>query len=168
MTHADRDRVDRIVDQWRRERPDLDQSCMEVTGRLARAAALAQRDIERVLCEHGLEPGWFDVLASLRRAGAPYELNPRQLIDATMLSSGGMTKRLDRLEQAGLVQRRPDPKDRRGTRVQLTKGGREVVDAAVERHTANLDRLLEHLNKREQQQLADLLRKWLHGLEAMV
>ena len=101
--------MDRIVAQWRRERPDLNTAPLGLFGRLFRAAQLTDTALGEMLVEHGLQTGWFDLLAALRRAGAPYELNPTQLMRATMLSSGGMTKRLDRMVEAGLVERRPDP-----------------------------------------------------------
>jgi DNA-binding MarR family transcriptional regulator len=114
---------------------------------------------------YGLEQGWFDLLAALRRAGPPYELNPTALRHATMLSSGGMTKRLDRLAAAGLVERRPDPADRRGTLVRLTRKGKTLIDKAVATHLANEKRLLDVLAPSEQRQLDDLLRMLLARLE---
>src|SRR5437763_1623513 len=121
------DHIDRIIAEWHRERPDLDTRPMETFGRLFRAAELADRGLT-AMGGYGLEPGWFDVLAALRRAGPPYQLNPTALRESTMLSSGGMTKRLDRLTEAGLIERRPDPGDRRGTLVRLTRRGRAAID----------------------------------------
>jgi DNA-binding MarR family transcriptional regulator len=112
-----------------------------------------------------LQPGWFDLLAALRRSGEPYELNPTELMSATMLSSGGVTKRLDRLAEAGLVEGRPDPNDRRGTLVRLTRKGRSVIDKAVEAHVANEERLLAALEPAERSALDALLRRLLAGLE---
>src|SRR5262249_45904005 len=134
-------------------------------GGVSRAARRADGGLAEPMRRDGLEPGWFDLLAALRRAGAPYELNPTALRHATMLSSGGMTKRLDRLEAAGLVERRPDPNDRRGTLVRLTRKGRAVIDRAVERHVANERRLLDALGKDGQRQLDELLRTLLSQLE---
>ena len=114
--------------------------------------------------EQGLEPGWYDVLATLRRSGPPYRLRPSEFTGALMLTSSGTTKRLDRLEQAGLVARTPDPHDRRGTLITLTAAGRELVDAASEAHLANEHRLLAPLSDAERHRLADLLRKLLLGL----
>ena len=160
------DRIDEIVAQWNQERPGLDVSALGTVGRLIRVCQLADPLLGGGLARHGLQPGWFDLLAPLRRAGKPYELNPTQLMRATLLSSGGVTKRLDRLADAGLVERRPDPSDRRGTLVRLTPKGKAVVDAALESHVANEERLLEPLTAAERRALDGLLRKLLAGLEA--
>lgn len=159
------DHIDRILAQWRRERPDLQVSPMGVLGRLFRVAQLADAALAAGLTDHHLQPGWFDLLAALRRAGEPYELNPTQLMHATMLSSGGMTKRLDRLVEAGLVRRRPDPADRRGTLVRLTRKGKAVVDKAVETHVAHEERLLRSLKQGDRRALDRLLRTLLSSLE---
>jgi DNA-binding MarR family transcriptional regulator len=165
MAGATPDHIDRILAQWARERPDLDIAPLGVFGRLFRSAQLADEVLGRELAHHGLQPGWFDLLAALRRAGAPYELNPTSLMRATMLSSAGMTKRLDRLAEAGLVQRRPDPADRRGVLVRLTHRGRTVVDRALEDHVANEQRHLSALAATERKALDGLLRKLLAELE---
>jgi len=157
--------MDTIVAQWKRERPDLDVAPLELLGRLFRAAQLADAELSRGILEHDLQPGWFDLLAALRRSGTPFELNPTQLMRSTMLSSGGMTKRLDRLTEAGLVERRPDPGDRRGTLVALTPKGKNVVDAALETHLANEERLLRSLSPAQRRALDDLLRALLVDLE---
>lgn len=165
MPHAAPDHLDAILGQWRRERPDLDVRPLGVLGRLFRVAQLADAELSRGLTDYGLQPGWLDLLAALRRAGRPYELNPTELMRTTMLSSGGMTKRLDRMAEAGLVQRRPDPKDRRGTLVVLTKKGRAVVDDAIVTHVANESRLLQSLSPAERRTLDRLLRALLAGLD---
>jgi DNA-binding MarR family transcriptional regulator len=159
------DHMDMILAQWRRERPDLDVAPLGILGRLFRAAHLADAELAKGIAPHDLQPGWFDLLAALRRAGTPFELNPTELMRATMLSSGGMTKRLDRLEEAGLVERRPDPSDRRGTLVGLTRRGRAVVDEAVVTHVANEERILGPLSARQRRALDDLLRALLTDLE---
>ncbi len=159
------DHMDSILAQWGRERPDLDVAALGIMGRLFRAAQLADLELAHGIAQHDLQPGWFDLLAALRRAGRPFELNPTQLMATTMLSSGGMTKRLDRLEDAGLVERRPDPGDRRGTLVGLTKRGQEIVDAALVTHLGNEERLLQTLSASERRTLDALLRKLLVGLE---
>jgi DNA-binding MarR family transcriptional regulator len=159
------DHVDRILEQWRRERPDVDTAALGLIGRLHRASVLTNAPLAAGLAQHGLQPGWFDLLAALRRSGRPYELNPTQLMRATLLSSGGMTKRLDRLVEAGLVERRADPADRRGVLVRLTPHGKAVVDTALEPHVANEERLLRALKPAHRRALDDLLRTLLADLE---
>jgi DNA-binding MarR family transcriptional regulator len=159
------DRLDEIGEAWLRERPDVDVEALVTLGRLFCSAQLADAALAEGLAGHELQPGWFDLLAALRRAGEPYDLNPTRLMRATMLSSGGMTKRLDRLVEAGLVERRPDPDDRRGTRVRLTRQGLAAVDSAVTAHAANEERLLSALTARERRDLDRLLRKLLGSLE---
>src|SRR5262249_43009504 len=139
------DHIDRIVEQWNRERPDVDVAALGTLGRLSRAASLAESRLAGGLARHGLQPGWFDLLAALRRAGSPFELNPTQPVAATRPSRGGVTKRLARLAEAGLIERRPDPSDRRGTLVRLTAAGRKAIDAAIDTHAGNEQRLLDAL-----------------------
>jgi DNA-binding MarR family transcriptional regulator len=160
----ERDGVDLILEQWQRERPDLDASPIGVIGRISRLARELEQRLEPVYAEQGLEPGWYDVLATLRRYGPPYRLRPTEFSSALMLTSSGTTKRLDRLERAGLIARTPDPDDRRGTLITLTAAGRELVDAASEAHLANEHRLLGSLSEGERERLAALLRKLLAGL----
>jgi DNA-binding MarR family transcriptional regulator len=162
----ERDGVDVIIDQWRRERPDLDASPIGVIGRVSRLARELEQRLEPVYREHGLEPGWHDALATLRRSGPPYQLRPTEFAGALMLTSSGTTKRLDRLEQAGLITREPDPADRRGTLITLTDAGRALIDGVTEAHLANERRLLSALTGAEQRQLADLLRKLRLGVSA--
>jgi len=161
---AERDGVDEILEQWRRERPDLDSSAIGVIGRVSRLARELEQRLEPVYREHGLEAGWHDVLATLRRTGPPYRLRPTEFTSALMLTSSGTTKRLDRLEQAGLITRGPDPEDRRGTLIALTPAGRKLIDAVTEAHLDNERRLLSTLTGAEQRRLADLLRKLQLGL----
>jgi DNA-binding MarR family transcriptional regulator len=161
---AERDDVDLILEQWRTERPDLDPAPIGVIGRVSRLARELEQRLEPVYREHGMEPGWFDVLATLRRAGPPYRLRPTEFTSALMLTSSGTTKRLDRLEQAGLIARGPDPDDRRGTLITLTAAGRKLVDSSIEAHLENERRLLSALTGAQQRQLADLLRKLQLGL----
>jgi len=161
---AERDGVDEILEQWRRERPELDPSPIGVIGRISRLARELEQRLERVYREHGLEPGWHDVLATLRRNGPPYRLRPTDFSGQLMLTSSGTTKRLDRLEQAGLVARAPDPADRRGTLITLTPAGRELIDAVTEAHLDNERDLIAALSADEQRLLADLLRKLRLGL----
>jgi DNA-binding MarR family transcriptional regulator len=159
------DHIDRIVAQWNRERPDLDVAALALFGRFLRITQLVDSTLTRAMRNRGLQRGWFDLLAALRRAGSPYELNPTQLMAATMLSSGGVTKRLDSMEAAGLLERRPDPTDRRGTIVKLTRRGRALVDHALEEHVVNEERLLEGLSPNQRKTLDGLLRTLLEHLE---
>lgn len=157
---SDMDRAGRAMEQWRRERPDLDVSPMGVIGRLNEASALIARDrLAPVFARFGLQPGEFDVLATLRRSGSPYALTPTELYEATMVTSGAMTARLDRLEKAGLIQRAPHPSDRRGVVVQLTAKGRELTDAVLAAHVANEHEILAALTPAERETLASLLEK---------
>jgi DNA-binding MarR family transcriptional regulator len=156
---ADTDAVDVILEQWQRERPDLDTSPIGVIGRISQLSREIERRLEPVYAASSLEPGWYDVLATLRRAGPPFRLRPTDFTAALMLTSSGTTKRLDRLETAGHITREPDPSDRRGVLITLTPQGRRLVDEAAAKHLANEHRILSGLTKEEQRQLAGLLRK---------
>lgn len=158
------DRAAQAVEQWNRERPDLDVGSMLLLGRLGEAALVIARErLNPLFADFGLQPGEFDVLATLRRSGAPYALTPTALYDATMMSSGGMTNRIDRLQQAGWVERRPNPEDGRGTLVALTKAGFALIDKAVSAHVENQRAVLSVLTDAEQRQLAKLLAKLIDG-----
>lgn len=160
------DRAEMAIQQWARERPDLPGLPMALFGRLAEAAELAMRDHKNpIFAQAGLQPGEFDVLATLRRSGAPYMLSPTRLYEAAMISSGGMTNRIDRLEKAGFVERRPDPADRRGKLIALTDAGKRVIDETIDRHVANEARLLTALTANEQETLNALLRKLIARLQ---
>lgn len=152
------DEVDRLVDAWARERPELDVSPLEVLSRVTRLARHLDRARRAAFAEHGLELWEFDVLAALRRAGAPYVLSPGQLLPQTMVTSGTMTNRIDRLEARRLVERLPDPNDRRGVRVRLTSDGGTHVDAAMADLLRSEHELLAALSADERRQLAVLLR----------
>ena len=154
-----RDEVDLLVEAWRRERPDLDLGPMEVLSRVSRVSR--QLDVARraAFAEHGIEQWEFDVLAALRRAGPPYQLSPGRLLRETLVTSGTMTNRVDRLAGRGLVERLPDPRDRRGVLVQLTDRGRETVDGALA-SLLELERpLLSALGQEDRDRLAGLLRR---------
>jgi DNA-binding MarR family transcriptional regulator len=153
-----KDEVDRLVEAWRRERPDLDVTPMEVLSRVSRLARHLDRARRQAFAGHGLEPWEFDVLAALRRAGAPYQLSPGKLLRETLVTSGTMTNRVDRLAGRGLVERLPDPADRRGVLVQLTTAGRETVDAALADLLAHEHELLGTLSERDQARIARALR----------
>jgi DNA-binding MarR family transcriptional regulator len=155
------DEIDRIVEQWNRERPDLDVSPTHTLQRITRLALLQAGSFARVFAPYGISFGEYLVLAALRRAGPPYRMNPTRLFNSVILSSGAMTNRLDRLEAIGLVERQADPTDRRGRLVALTDRGRELVVTAVVDHLENEQRLLDALDAEERDQLAGLLRKLL-------
>ena len=171
MARASRDQgtldaVDRIVEQWRREVPDLDPTAKGVTGRIIRLRTLiGDRFADDAFGPHGLNGGDYGILAALRRAGAPYELTPTELTRQQMVTSGGMTAMLDRLERRGLVERIPNPNDRRGSLVRLTTDGRRTVEAAMASHAETEQAIVAALTARERDQLSDLLRKLLLALE---
>jgi DNA-binding MarR family transcriptional regulator len=155
------DEVDRLVAAWRAERPDLDVEPLEIFSRVSRLARHLDRARRGVFARHGLGAWEFDVLTALRRAGHPYELSPGQLLRATLVTSGTMTNRIDRLEAAGLVQRQPDPRDKRGVLVRLTDAGRGRVDTALADLLDRERRLLATLGHTERRALAALLRTLL-------
>lgn len=159
------DRVARIQAEWRRERPELDVAPQGVIGRLHRLAARLTEELALVYAEHGLTEGEFDVLATLRRAGEPFERSAGDLAVSTMITTGGMTKRLDRLERAGLVVRRTSPTDGRGRTVRLTGAGRDLVDRAFEAHMVNERRLVDLVPEEDRVQLESTLRDWLAALD---
>ncbi|RFA10448.1 MarR family transcriptional regulator [Subtercola boreus] len=160
------DRVSGIQAEWRRERPDLDVSPQGVIGRLHRLAAHLTSELAVVYERHGLGEGEFDVLAALRRAGHPFERAPGELAEHTMVTTGAMTKRLDRLAAAGLVVRRAAEGDGRRRVVALTVRGREVIDAAFTEHMANEHRLVDLVPAADRPALEALLAAWLAHFEA--
>jgi DNA-binding MarR family transcriptional regulator len=165
MSTPPADDVDRIVEAWRRERPDLDVGPLHVLSRVSRLARHLDLARGAAFAQHGLE-GWeFDVLSALRRAGSPYQLSPGQLVAQTLVTSGTMTNRVDRLERRGLVRRSPDPNDRRGVIVSLTPTGRQVVDAAMADLLGREHAILSGLGEVDQTQLADSLRRLLAPFE---
>ncbi|CAL9456543.1 hypothetical protein SUDANB120_02550 [Streptomyces sp. enrichment culture] len=153
------DEVDRLVAAWRRERPDLDVEPLEVLSRVSRLARHLDRARRLAFSEHGLEPWEFDVLTSLRRAGSPYQLSPGQLLTQTLVTSGTMTNRIDRLAKKGLVERLPDPSDRRGVLVRLTPEGRDRADEALAGLLAQERAILARLSQAQRADLAALLRQ---------
>lgn len=155
------DAIDRLVEQWNRERPDLDVSPTQVLQRITRLYLLQSASFAEVFGLFGMTFGEYEVLAALTRSGPPYRLKPGELVGALVLSSGAVTNRIDRVEAAGLVERLPDPDDRRGTLVALTAKGRAVVDEALRAHLDNEERLLGALSGTERAQLTRLLRKLL-------
>jgi DNA-binding MarR family transcriptional regulator len=162
----DTDSIDRIRTQWKAVCPDLDTRPMEIIGRILRIEFIAGARIKPVLQRHGLDWGGFDVLATLRRSGAPYRMTPTALYKELVLSSGAMTNRLDVLERAGLVERQPDPNDRRGTLIELTTKGKAVLDRAIKVHLQGEAQMVAHLSSDEQKCLAGLLKKLLIEMES--
>jgi DNA-binding MarR family transcriptional regulator len=159
------DAVDVIVSEWLRERPDLDTGAKEITGRIIRLASLFERTFTEAFVAFGLNEGDYSILAPLRRSGEPYELTPTELAKHRMITSGGMTAALDRLERRGLVARSPNPADRRGSLVRLTPTGKDTIDAAMTNHVEIEHRLVSALGKTEQRQVHTLLRKLLQATE---
>ncbi|SDC47705.1 DNA-binding transcriptional regulator, MarR family [Geodermatophilus telluris] len=160
-----RDGVDEIREQWAGERPDLDTEAMAVFGRIYRAARLAGDVQERCYARFGITRADFDVLATLRRAAGPEGLSPGRLTAALMLSTGGTTSRLDRLERAGHLVRVPDPADRRALLVRLTDSGRALIDEAVTAGLAEQQRLLSDLSPARLRRVDDDLRDLLASVE---
>ncbi len=160
------DEVEQLVAAWRRQRPDLDVEPLAVLSRVSRLARHLDRARRVAFAEHGLEAFEFDVLAALRRAGSPYELSPGELLVQTLVASGTMTNRLDRLERRGFVRRRPDPGDGRAVRVRLTARGRAKVDATVGDLLDREKVLLAPLSQRQRDTLARLLRTILAPFDA--
>ncbi|MEU6351144.1 MarR family transcriptional regulator [Streptomyces sp. NPDC047072] len=163
MSAQHRDPVDAIIEQWAVVRPDLDTRAMEIFGRIFRLARTMGDRMEQAYAPHGISRGEFDVLATLRRAGEPYTLSPRRLSSTLMLTTGGMTGRLDKLERAALLRRSPDPHDRRALQVTLTEKGLTLIDEAVTAGLAEQTAALAPLNPEQADQLADLLRELLTG-----
>ena len=156
------DRAEKAAQQWRKERPDIEVAPMVLLGRLQEAALVIARDkLNPLFAEHGLQPGEFDVLATLRRSGAPYSLTPTALYNTAMISSGSMTNRIERLEKAGLVSRNAHPTDGRGSLVALTDAGLALIEDMIGAHVKNQKTILRTLSKTEQTQLSVLLQKLL-------
>lgn len=158
------DHVARVIEQWQRERPDLDPFPQAVIARLHRIALRLTDELVAVYAEHGLGEGEFDVLATLRRQGAPYALTAGELAEQTMVTSGAVTKRVDRCLARGWVTRSPSEEDGRGRTIALTAAGRALIDEAFTAHLANERRLLAHFSGAERAQLATLLAGWAEEL----
>ncbi len=159
--------VNRVLEQWRRERPDLEVGPMGLTGRLKRIGRHLEREMEKVFAAHDLNLASFDVLATLRRSGAPYRLSPGDLMANTMVTSGTMTHRVDQLVRAGHVKRIRNPQDGRSVLIALTDRGLKVIDAAVTDHVASLARLTSGLTESEAKRLDRLLDRYLAALESV-
>ncbi len=160
------DEVDQLVEEWHAQRPDLDVAPLQVLSRIWRLARHLDRSRAAAFAGHGLEPWEFDVLSSLRRQGPPYQLSPGNLLHATMVTSGTMTNRIDRLEASGLVRRGPDPQDKRGVIVSLTDQGLARVDLALAALLSSERALLASLSTDQRTELAALLRTLLAPFDA--
>lgn len=161
----DKDYVDLILDQWARERPDLDMFPVGIVGRVYRLARIIEHRLSATFDFFEISRGSFDVLAALRRAGSPHRLSPTELYNSLLITSGAMTNRIDRLEEAGLVTRQPSPDDRRGLLVGLTASGKRLVDAVTSDMAKAEHELLNSLDPDEQRDLAQLLKRLLISLE---
>ncbi|MFS2180286.1 MarR family winged helix-turn-helix transcriptional regulator [Rhizobium pisi] len=159
------DHVDRLQRQWARELPDLDTQPMTILGRAYRLSNLVRPSIEATFADFGLDRGEFDVIATLRRSGPPYRLTPTDMYSALMISSGGLTHRLDRLEKAGLIRRERSPRDGRSVLVALTEAGAALAEKAIRTDMASEASFLQGLDARERETLAALLRKLIGGIE---
>jgi DNA-binding MarR family transcriptional regulator len=159
------DHVDRVVEQWRHERPDLDASPIRIIGRISRLSRTVDQHLKATFNLHDLEAWEYDLLAALRRSGPPYVLTAGEILASLMITSGAVTNRIDRLEQRGLVRRTKVPEDKRVVRVQLTKSGLALMERAVEDHLDNEARMLRSLSANEARQLERLLRKVQNGLD---
>lgn len=160
------DKVDRILSQWHQERPDLDVEPMGTLGRLKRLSDHVSQELARVYKAHNLTAAGFDVLATLRRAGPPYAMTPSSLIKSTMVTSGTMTNRLDRLEENDLIERCISSEDRRSSLVALTEQGFDLIDRVMTEHVTNQKRLLESLPVSVRDRLNDDLTVWLAEFES--
>jgi DNA-binding MarR family transcriptional regulator len=152
-----KDHVATIIEQWHKERPDLDPSPMAIIGRLSRLSRSIDRRLEENFKKYDLQSGTFDLLATLRRNGEPFMLTPTQLQGEMMLSSGATTHRLDLLEKRGFIERLPDPEDRRGTLIKLTPGGKDLIDRAVVTHIETENEMLATLDASQKCELTSLL-----------
>jgi DNA-binding MarR family transcriptional regulator len=160
------DEIDRARDQWRAQRPELDTAPMETVGRILRVNFLAGIKMRSLFQRNGLDWGGVDVLATLRRSGPPYRLTPTYLYRELVLTSGAMTHRIDALERATFVERRPDPEDRRGSLIGLTLKGRTLIDRVMDEHMKGEAQVAASLTRAEQKTLAKLLKKLLLPLES--
>jgi DNA-binding MarR family transcriptional regulator len=165
MPSSDRDMIDWIASQWAAVRPDVDVSPMQVIGRISRLSRLVDRRLGENFARHGIEHWMFDVLATLRRSGEPYELAAGELVRQTMVTTGAITNRIDRLEERGLLERRPTADDRRKVILRLTPAGLELVDEVLSTHMATEREILSVLSPRQQEEMARLLRRVLLGLD---
>ncbi|MDI2131094.1 MarR family winged helix-turn-helix transcriptional regulator [Yinghuangia seranimata] len=158
------DHVDRVLAQWNRQRPDLDVSPMAVLGRMSRLSRLVSEELRHTFAAHGLDSASFDMLATLRRANDAHRLTPGELTRESMVTSGAISQRLDRLEERGLVTRTPSTADARRVDVALTEDGLALIDRVLPEHVANGHRLLAPLDEARRAEVADALRVLLEAL----
>lgn len=166
MAEQHRDSVARLLSEWKQERPDLDPSPVGIQGRIVRLSAHILRQSENWLGPFDLSWEAFSLIVTLRRSGKPYELRPTDILRESLLTSGAITNRIDRVEKMGLVERRPDKEDRRSYVIRLTPAGKKLADKAIAGHFAAVDDLLSDLSSVEQKQLAALLSKLLGSMES--
>ncbi|WP_137297160.1 MarR family transcriptional regulator [Psychromonas sp. SP041] len=160
------DRAGRARLQWQAERPDIDSDSMKLFGRIAQLNQLTfQHVLTPFFSEHGLQSGEFDVLATLRRSGAPYSLTPTEMYEDALISSGSMTNRINRLTNAGLVKRSENPQDKRGVFVTLTNKGFNLIDGLMVQHVENLKKVLSPLDEQEKEQLGNILLSLIKGFD---
>ena len=160
------DRVDKIIKQWHRERPELDVEPMEIIGRIKQSSQYLSREMDKTFSRHGLNGASFDVLATIRRSGAPYSLSPSDLMASTMVTSGTMTNRIDQLVKAGLVERTPNPQDSRGFIISLTNKGHVLIDRVLNDHVKTQAQLTAALTEKDKKSLNSILRKFLINAES--
>ena len=165
MDNQTTDALDTIVAQWKQEKPHLNTQPMEILGRMARLAKHLETAIAACHKQYDLKLGEFDVLATLRRAGAPYSLTPSELIDSMMLSSGAMTNRLDKLQTRELIIRTHSEEDRRSVTVSLTSQGIKLIDEVMEQHVQVQEKVLEGFSQQQQAQINQLFKTWLSNWE---
>jgi DNA-binding MarR family transcriptional regulator len=158
-------KINNIIKQWNNERPDLDVSSMGLIGRFKKINSLLVKEMDKTFTDYDLNHASFDVLATLRRSGKPYALSPNELLATMMVTSGTMTNRIDRLVKAGLVKRIANPNDGRGFIISLTDSGFSLIDKAVTAHVETQTKLTSGLSAKEQQQLNELLSKFLNSVE---
>lgn len=159
------DAIEIFLTEWRHERPDLDPSPTGVVGRISRLSGHFRRSVDNYLAEYGLTWETFDLIATLRRIGAPYEMSPTELYKSSLLSASAVTNRIDRVEAMGLVQRIADLEDRRSVKIKLSRQGKKLIDTVIERHFSEEAALLATLTAQERGQLANLLSKLVSASE---
>ena len=160
------DAIDKVVGQWAQEKPDLNTEPMAIMGRLMRIAKYMETEVAQLHKRYDLKLGEFDVLATLRRSGAPYRLTPSELIDSMMLTSGAMTNRLDKLESKGLIEREHSKEDRRSVTVELTQDGFALIDQIIEEHAEVQTKLVEGMSSNQKKQINSILKAWLTQYES--